>query len=95
VIDSWANYIEAIDQLATSALCQLGHESIDLGDLETVDNLGPCPEQLQERAHRAAFQLHEVITAYEQRQSMLLTELHRRPKSVRSLPDAIRFDLSA
>jgi hypothetical protein len=95
MITSWAQYISAIDRLANSALFQLGHEDIDLGEIEDVGDLGECPAVMREQADRAMFQLHEVITAYEQRQSVLQAELHRRPKSARSEPEVSLFDISA
>jgi hypothetical protein len=95
MIDSWDQYIAVIDRLASSALFQLGHEDIDLGEIEEVGDLGLCPGALRDSAERAVFQLHEVITAYEQRQSVLQAELHRRPKTARSEPEVSLFDISA
>jgi hypothetical protein len=93
-IASWAGYIEAIDRLASEALGQLGLEEITLAEFDASQSLGPCPPELAPMAHRAAFQLHEVIVAFEQRQSMLTTELHRRPRQAHAEPDAQLFDFS-
>jgi hypothetical protein len=80
MVTNWADYIDAMSAMATRALAGLDDDSLSLDLIETSESLGPCPSSLQPAAMAAAQRLHDVLSAYERRQEMVVAELSRMPQ---------------